>query len=76
VTGEDEKEEKTEDKPAVPGTEKKTLTEADSDRLKELQEKRDKLSKEYEKLDSVDKIREYDKQIADIDKEMKELGGN
>ena len=76
VTGEDEKEEKAEDKPAVAESGKKTLTEADSDRLKELQEKRDKLSKEYEKLDSVDKIREYDRQIADIDKEMKELGGN
>ena len=61
--------EKTEEKP------KTTLTEADSEKLTGLQDQRSKLMKEYEKLDNVEKIREYDRQIADIDKQIKELNG-
>ena len=75
VTGDTDKEEKTETVASGSEKEKKTLTEADSEKLKELQEKRDKLMKEYEKLDSVEKIKDYDTQLAAIDKEMTELGG-
>ncbi len=76
VTGDTDKEEKTGTVSGDSDKEKKTLTEADSEKLKELQEKRDKLMKEYEKLDSVEKIKDYDAQLAAIDKEMTELGGN
>ena len=56
---------------------KKTLTEEDSNKIKDLQEQKEKLQKSYESGNlSYDQFRDIDKQIEDINKQIEKLYGS